>query len=244
MVPNPLPRILIIEDESAIADTLVFALRTEGFEPEWHATAREGLESYRNNPPTLVILDIGLPDANGFDVCRQIRSLGPTPVLFLTARAEEVDRVVGLELGADDYVVKPFSPRELTARVRAILRRVPVPPASMGTPTSTDRRFVVDEVRLRIHYQDVLLELSRYEFRLLKTLIDQPGRVFTREQLLQLAWDHPEHSLDRTVDTHIKTLRAKLHAIDPDVDLIVTHRGIGYSLDEAGLDDSGTDKDT
>lgn len=229
MASNPPPRILIMEDEPAIADALIYALRTEGFDPEWHATAQDGMQSYRRNPPALVILDVGLPDANGFDVCRQIRSLGHTPVLFLTARAEEIDRVVGLELGADDYVIKPFSPRELTARVRAILRRVSTP----HTPDNArDTRFVVDETRLGIHYQGTLLELSRYEFRLLKTLIDQPGRVFTREQLLQLAWDHPEHSFDRTVDTHIKTLRAKLHAINPDADLIVTHRGIGYSLAE------------
>jgi two-component system catabolic regulation response regulator CreB len=229
MAPNPTPRILIMEDEPAIADALIYALRTEGFDPEWRATAQDGMQSYRQNPPALVILDVGLPDANGFDVCRQIRSLGPTPVLFLTARAEEIDRVVGLELGADDYVVKPFSPRELTARVRAILRRVSMPPAP---DNARDTRFVVDEARLGIHYQGTLLELSRYEFRLLKTLIDQPGRVFTREQLLQLAWDHPEHSLDRTVDTHIKTLRAKLHTINPDADLIITHRGIGYALAE------------
>ena len=230
MAPNPLPRILVIEDESAIADTLVFALRTEGFEPEWRATAQEGLQSYRDNPPALVILDVGLPDANGFDVCREIRNHGSTPVLFLTARAEEIDRVVGLELGADDYVVKPFSPREISARVRAILRRSAVQPIQVGT--ATDKWFVIDEARLRIHYQGALLDLSRYEFRLLKTLIEQPGRVFSREQLLQLAWDHPEHSLDRTVDTHIKTLRAKLHTINPDANLIVTHRGTGYSLAE------------
>jgi two-component system catabolic regulation response regulator CreB len=227
------PRILVIEDESAIADTVVFALRTEGFEPEWCPTAQEGLASFRNKPPALVILDVGLPDASGFDVCRQMRQSGTTPVLFLTARAEEVDRIVGLELGADDYVVKPFSPRELTARVRAILRRGASAATPAGTPAA-DHRFVVDATRLHIHYLGSLLELSRYEFRLLKTLIEQPGRVFTREQLLQAAWDHPEHSLDRTVDTHIKTLRAKLRAVDPAVDPIITHRGIGYSLDEGG----------
>jgi two-component system catabolic regulation response regulator CreB len=180
-----------------------------------------------------VILDVGLPDANGFDLCRQIRASTTIPVLFLTARSAEVDRVVGLELGADDYVVKPFSPRELTARVRAILRRSS---ATASAAAATDPRFAVDEDRLRIRYLGALLDLSRYEYRLLKTLISQPGRVFTREQLLQLLWEHPEHRLDRTVDTHIKTLRAKLAAVDPVAAPIRTHRGIGYSLDEAGLD--------
>lgn len=230
-----LPRVLIIEDESAIADTLLYALRTEGFDPEWRRTAEAGLRAFDEHPPALVILDIGLPDASGFDVCRQIRSRAATPILFLTARAQELDRVVGLELGADDYVVKPFSPRELTARVRAILRR-----ASTDSVPSTagDSRFTVDEARQHIHYLGMPLELSRYEYRLLKALVAHPGRVFSREQLLQMAWDHPEHSLDRTVDTHIKTLRAKLAAVKPDTDPIRTHRGVGYSLDERGPNES------
>jgi two-component system, OmpR family, catabolic regulation response regulator CreB len=226
------PRILLIEDESAIADTVVYALRTEGFDPEWQATAADGLHALDRCEPALIILDVGLPDASGFDVCRQIRRQRQTPVLFLTARAEEVDRVVGLELGADDYVVKPFSPRELTARVRAILRRNPSGAMTARQQAPSLSLFTVDESRLSIHYCGAPLQLTRYEYRLLKTLIAHPGRVYTREQLLQLAWDHPEHRLDRTVDTHIKTLRAKLQAVDPARDPIRTHRGIGYSLDE------------
>ncbi len=218
-------RILVIEDESAIADTVVYALETEGFNTVWCNTGELGISEFRATRPTLVILDIGLPDLNGFDVYREIQKAGPIPVIFLTARSGEVDRIVGLEMGADDYVVKPFSPRELTARVRAVLRRL-----SAGTPATSNTPFEVDEERVQISYCGQVLDLSRYEYRLLKTLIDAPERVFSREQLLQRAWDHPEHSLERTVDTHIKTLRAKLREVTPERDPIRTRRGLGYFL--------------
>ena len=218
-------RILVIEDESAIADTVVYALETEGFDTMWCNTGEFGLSEFRATKPTLVILDIGLPDLNGFDVYREIQKTGPTPVIFLTARSGEVDRIVGLEMGADDYVVKPFSPRELTARVRAVLRRL-----SAGTTATSNTPFEVDEERVKISYYGQVLDLSRYEYRLLKTLLDAPERVFSREQLLQRAWDYPEHSLERTVDTHIKTLRAKLREVTPERDPIRTRRGLGYFL--------------
>ncbi|MBI5771588.1 MAG: winged helix-turn-helix domain-containing protein [Verrucomicrobia bacterium] len=247
--------ILIIEDEPAIADTLLYALKTEGFAPEWCATGRAGLAALAAKPFRLVVLDVGLPDGSGFDVCKAIRARSAVPVLFLTARNAELDRVLGLELGADDYMVKPFSPRELTARVKAILRRAPAGPAAgvchplddkpAGFPSGAamttchlmdDKRagaaggFVVDEERCAISFRGGPLALTRYEFRLLKTLVARPGRVFTREQLMSAAWEDPGASLDRTVDAHIKTLRAKLHAVAPDADPIQTHRGIGYSL--------------
>lgn len=219
------PRILVIEDESAIADTVIYALETEGFEAVWCQTGELGVSELRATKPRLVILDIGLPDLNGFEVYREIQRTGPTPVIFLTARSSEVDRIVGLEMGADDYMVKPFSPRELTARVRAVLRRVATPAtATSKTP------FEVDQERVAISYFGRTLDLSRYEYRLLKTLLDAPERVFSREQLLQRAWDHPEHSLERTVDTHIKTLRAKLREVRPELDPIQTRRGLGYVL--------------
>ena len=218
-------RILVIEDESTIADTVVYALDTEGFEAVWCNTGELGLSEFRATRPALVILDIGLPDLNGFDVYREIQKTGPTPVIFLTARSGEVDRIVGLEMGADDYLVKPFSPRELTARVRAVLRRL-----AAGTPATSNTPFEVDEERVQISYCGQVLNLSRYEYRLLKTLLDAPERVFSREQLLQRAWDHPEHSLERTVDTHIKTLRAKLREVRPERDPIRTRRGLGYFL--------------
>lgn len=227
------PRILIVEDEPAIADTLIYALKTEGFAPEWCATGRAGLAAMAAKTFAFVVLDVGLPDGTGFDVCKQIRAQSTVPVLFLTARNTELDRVLGLELGGDDYLVKPFSPRELTARVKAILRRTQNGGASAAVKTTeASGEFVVDEERCVIRYRSVTLDLTRYEFRLLKTLAAKPGRVFSRDQLMTAAWEDPGASLDRTVDAHIKTLRAKLRAVTPDVDPIHTHRGLGYSLRE------------
>ena len=232
--PDELPRVLIVEDEPAIADTLLYALRTEGFAPEWCATGRAGLAALGAKPFALVVLDVGLPDGSGFDVCKQIRAKLATPVLFLTARNTELDRVLGLELGGDDYLVKPFSPRELTARVKAILRRTNggTKPGDgpVAQPKSDAAGFEVDDERCAIRYRGVPLQLTRYEFRLLKTLATKPGRVFSREQLMSAAWEDPGASLDRTVDAHVKMLRAKLRAVTPDLDPIQTHRGIGYSL--------------
>lgn len=231
----PLPSILIIEDEPAIADTLVYALKTEGFSPEWCGTGRAGLAALDARPFALVVLDVGLPDGSGFEFCKQIRARSATPVLFLTARNSELDRVLGLELGGDDYLVKPFSPRELTARVKAILRRTngggaPANPAPERPPPRDPPEFVVDEERHVIAFRGVALELTRYEYRLLKTLAARPGRVFSREQLMAAAWEDPGASLDRTVDAHIKTLRAKLRAVAGGTDPIQTHRGFGYGL--------------
>jgi two-component system catabolic regulation response regulator CreB len=231
-------RILIVEDEPAIADTLVYALKTEGFAPVWRTTGREALAALAAEPYALVILDIGLPDLSGFEVCKQIRARSAVPVLFLTARQAEVDRVVGLEIGGDDYVVKPFSPREVTARVKAILRRVLAAGAPAACHPSSDiasgraGKFAVDEERCLIRFQGVALALTRNEYRLLKTLVARPGRVFSRDELMTAAWDDPGASLDRTVDAHIKTLRAKLREVAPDADPIQTHRGLGYSLRE------------
>ncbi len=239
---HELPRILIVEDEPAIADTLVYALKTEGFEPEWCATGGAGLAALAAKRFALVVLDVGLPDGSGFDVCKKIRAQSAVPVLFLTARNTELDRVLGLELGGDDYLAKPFSPRELTARVKAILRRVaPAPrdapaatPATVGTTAGINPAggLWVDEERCVIRYRNTPLELTRYEYRLLKALMSKPGRVFSRDQLMTAAWEDPGASLDRTVDAHIKTLRAKLRVVGPEVDLIQTHRGLGYSLRE------------
>jgi two-component system catabolic regulation response regulator CreB len=231
-------RILIVEYEPAIADTLVYALKTEGFVPEWRPTGREALAALAAGPFALVILDIGLPDQSGFEVCKQIRARSNVPVLFLTARQAEVDRVVGLEIGGDDYVVKPFSPREVTARVKAILRRSP-PAGQSGEccvlrniPSENTGQFAVDEERCLIRFRGMALALTRNEYRLLKTLVARPGRVFSRDELMTAAWDDPGASLDRTVDAHIKMLRAKLREVAPDADPIQTHRGLGYSLRE------------
>ena len=232
------PTILVVEDEPAIADTIQYALESEGFQCLRLEGGAGVVEVLDRQPVALVVLDIGLPDMSGIEVCRRIRERHDVPVIFLTARSGEVDRVVGLELGADDYVSKPFSPRELAARTKAVLRR-----AGRGAAGSAGAAagaaggaapgiFTLDEEKLQITYFGRPLELSRYEYRLLAVLLKRPGRVYTRDQLLELVWDAPDSSLDRTVDAHVKNLRAKLRDVRPDVDPIATHRGTGYSLKE------------
>ena len=226
------PRILIVEDEPGIADTLQYALRTDGFEPAWCGTGAAALAAVRAEPPALVILDVGLPDQSGFEVFRQLRETADVPVVFLTARSDEIDRVVGLELGADDYVAKPFSPRELVARVRSILRRAARPAPGEAAQAPSAAPLQVDDGRRQIRFYGRLLELSRYEYGLLKTLAERPGHVFTRDALLEQVWDDPGESLDRTVDAHVKTLRAKMKQVAPGLEPIRTHRGLGYALAE------------
>ncbi|MDQ6627831.1 MAG: two-component system response regulator CreB [Pseudomonadota bacterium] len=238
------PKVLIVEDEPGIADTLQYALRTEGFEPAWCATGEEALLRIAADMPALVILDVGLPDASGFEIFKRIRATSDLPVVFLTARSDEIDRVVGLELGADDYIAKPFSPRELVARVRSVLRRsgAGAPQASAAMPASAvppDNNpswsalpLSVDESRMQARYFGRLLELSRYEFHLLKTLAARPGHVYSRDALLERVWGNDSESMDRTVDAHVKTLRAKMKGVAPNDEPIRTHRGSGYSFAE------------
>ncbi|HEX2860849.1 MAG TPA: two-component system response regulator CreB, partial [Lacunisphaera sp.] len=219
-------------DESAIAETIVYALTTEGFSPVWKSTGGEALDVLKQQPVALVVLDVGLPDMSGFDVCREMQKLGAPPVIFLTARSGEVDRIVGLELGADDYLAKPFSPRELTARIRAILRRANGKGPAVAASAAAAGIWMHDDAKCRITYRGTGLDLTRNEYRLLAALLAAPGRVFNRDQLMEAAWDDPGAALDRTVDAHIKTLRAKLREVAPEADPIVTHRGLGYSLRE------------
>jgi two-component system, OmpR family, catabolic regulation response regulator CreB len=215
--------VLIIEDEPAIAETLIYACKEAGIATTHCLLGHEGVTAIREQVFDFVVLDVGLPDINGFEVCKQIRTTSNVPILFLTARNHEIDRIVGLEIGADDYVTKPFSPREVVARIKVILRR--------GQPqTHNNQVFVVDDVANRIQYRGQFLVLTRYEFLLLKTLIKQPNRVFSRDQLMDLVWVNAEETLERTVDAHIKTLRAKLKIIDSANEAIITHRGMGYSL--------------
>lgn len=218
-------RILIVEDESAIADTLEYALRADGFSTCWVSLAGEALALLQQEPFDLLILDIGLPDISGFEACKQLRRFSEIPVIFLTARDSEIDRVVGLEIGADDYVVKPFSPREVVARVKAILKRVR--PAAVDM--TDEREFSVDLGRYRIAFRGQPLDLTRYEFRLLQKLLSQPGRVFSREQLLDALGVACDAGYERSIDSHIKSLRAKLREVVADADPIRTHRGLGYS---------------
>ena len=231
-------RILLLEDDPAIAGTVAFALQREGFAVD-HAllvgTARAGVAAAL---PSLAILDVGLPDGSGLDLCREWRQSGvdalrALPVLMLTARAEELDRVVGLELGADDYLTKPFSPRELVARVRALLRRATLAPAVAAPPATG--LFELDADGQRIRFAGQWLVLTRLEYGLLRALLRTPGRIRSREALLDEVWGDSGDATDRTVDTHVKTLRAKLRAVRPDLEPIVTHRGMGYSLAPSAL---------
>jgi len=226
-----LKQILVVEDEPTIAENIAFALSTENMTPHLTTTAGDAWALLQSKKIDLIVLDVGLPDENGFDFCRRVRTISSVPIIFLTARQEEIDRIVGLELGADDYMTKPFSPRELTARIRAILRRSGTTPF-FSTPPSPKPQplFLVDENRKSIFYQGKPLQLSRYEFRMLELMIRHSGQVFSREQLMDHAWEEPDASYDRTVDTHIKTLRAKLRKVNPESNCLQTRRGWGYCL--------------
>jgi two-component system, OmpR family, catabolic regulation response regulator CreB len=223
------PLVLIVEDEPAIRDNIQFALEGEGISTLQLPTGGGVLALLAERRVDLIVLDVGLPDISGFDLLKDIRKSHRTPVILLTARNAELDRVLGLEIGADDYVVKPFSPRELSARVKAVLRRTQTPAAS--SDDAPGALVVVHDKRL-VTYFGQPLTLSKYEYEILIVFIARPGQVFTREQLMNRVWEQPEQSLDRTVDAHIKNLRAKLRAIRADIDPIVTHRGSGYSLRE------------
>ena len=220
-----MPSILIVEDETAIADTLIYALESERFTVAHFTTGSEGLNYLQASEPDLVILDIGLPDMTGLDLCREIRRFSQIPVLFLTARSSEVDQVLGLELGADDYVTKPFSPRAVVARIRAILRR------GRSQNESDTTLLQHDEAKMMIQCCGQPLSLTAHEYRLLAILLSQPGRVFTREQLLEQAWHDPGSAMDRTIDAHIKSLRSKIRKHSQEAaDTIQTRRGLGYTL--------------
>ena len=238
------PRILLVEDESGIADTLQYVLASDGFAPVWCSTAQEALRQFAAELPALAVVDVGLPDLNGFELFRRLQALpggNQVPMIFLTARSDEIDRVVGLELGADDYIAKPFSPRELLARVRSVLRRSARPLAVMvpvATVSAADAApaspplWALDEERRQIRFLGRTLDLSRYEYGVLRLLLQRPGRVFTRDELLQKVWGDANDSFDRTVDAHIKTLRAKLKLVAPGLEPIRTLRGTGYALNE------------
>lgn len=224
-------KILIVEDEPAIADNIKFALEKEGFDTVWHSNGQKVLPLLIEDTIHLVVLDIGLPDISGMDLCREIRKKHNVPIIFLTARSDEIDRIIGLEIGGDDYMVKPFSPRELAARVKAVLRRTDNLEKIINDSTSSSA-FQVDKDRYRITYFNHDLVLSKYEFNILEILIKHPGYVFSRERLMNSVWDEPEMSMDRTVDAHIKNIRKKLKEVNPDINPIITHRSIGYSLKE------------
>ena len=224
--------VLIVEDEAAIASLIHDTLKLEGFSCTICATAAETRTVLQQNEFDLIILDIGLPDGNGFDLCKEIRKYSDIPIVFLTGRGEEIDRVLGLEIGGDDYITKPFSPRELVARIKAIERRIPDSDRKHAQNWGKNSSFQIDVQRQAIRYFDMELKLSRYEYLILKILISHPGWLFSREKLMSLAWPDPQASDIRTIDAHIKSIRAKLNAVKPGQEPIVTRRGVGYSLKE------------
>ncbi len=220
-------RILLVEDEPSIADAVCYSLQADGFEVGWSSTGSAAREMKMDLDPHLVVLDIGLPDVSGWDLGREFIS-EKIPVIFLTSRHSEADRVAGLEMGGDDYIVKPFSPRELVARVRVAFRREDRFQASHQATALEG--LEIDKNAYRVFLDSEDMQLTRNEYRLLETLASRPGRVFSREELLEQAWNDPGASQDRTVDAHIKQLRSKFRALDVNKDPIETHRGFGYSL--------------
>ncbi len=223
------PSVLLLEDDTAIAAIVAFALEREGFVVQHVLLLRDADLLARQQCPAAAVLDVGLPDGHGLDLCRRWRAdgnpaLATLPTLVLTARGEEIDRVLGLEAGADDYLSKPFSPRELVARVRALLRR-----AGMARVQPEAHGLVLDQTGQRVLCQGRALPLTRLEFGLLSELMRAHGRILPRERLLDRVWGPSTEASDRTVDTHIKTLRAKLREAGPAADGIATHRGMGYA---------------
>ena len=223
-------KVLVVEDDPRISEVLEYALKADGYEVQTAQRGREAAEMARKSSPGLIVLDVGLPDIDGFEVCRLVRTFSDVPVIFLTSRSDEIDRVVGLEIGGDDYVVKPFSPRELLARIKAILRRNHRPEKTKAEDSETALLrygpITIDPEKFRIRCEGREIILTAQEFKLLELLVRHPGRVFTREQVLNRAWGEGGLVADRTIDVHVKSLRKKFGQFD----FIETVRGIGYRL--------------
>ena len=222
-------RILVVDDEPAVTDLLAYNLRKAGYEPLIAADGREALRLARHAHPDLILLDLMIPEIDGLDVCRELRKTSEVPIIMITARGEEIDRVVGLELGADDYVAKPFSVRELLARIKAVLRRA----QSAEKETTSSQLYgpgslILDPESRLVHIAGSPLDLTRLEFDILHLLLSNAGRVLTRERLLEQAWGYDFVGDTRAVDSAIKRLRAKLRAASPEADAIEAVRGVGY----------------
>jgi len=223
MAPAPPRTILVVEDEASIADAVATRLRSEGFAVTIAADGPSGVERCRDLQPDLVVLDLMLPGLDGLDACREIQRDHPVPVLMLTARDSETDLVVGLAVGADDYLTKPFSARELVARVHALLRRVERRPSPVSTEVAHLGAITIDPAARRVHQGDELVHLTPTEFDLLAFLAQRPTRVFTRDQLLAEVWGYHDGAGGRTVDSHVRALRRKLGN-----DVVRTVHGVGY----------------
>ncbi|MGD8456690.1 MAG: response regulator [Anaerolineales bacterium] len=224
-------RILVVDDEPAVTDLLAYNLRKALYEVVVAGDGREALRLAQEAAPDLILLDLMIPEVDGLDVCRELRKTSGVPIIMITARGEEVDRVVGLELGADDYVTKPFSVRELMARIKAVLRRTQSAQGEKGLPATLllgpgDLQLDVDAHTVMV--ADTSLNLTRLEFDLLNHLLSNAGRVLTREQLLEQVWGYDFAGDTRAVDSAVKRLRAKLRAASPEADAVEAVRGVGY----------------
>lgn len=218
-------RVLVVEDDRKISDLLLNYLRASGYEATPAYDGRDALLMIERQAPDAVILDWMLPGLDGVGVCKAVRAFSDVPILMLTARVDEVDRLLGLDTGADDYVCKPFAPREVIARVRALLRR------AEGRVRPASRPWVIEDASFRISWRGQWLALTRIEFMMFRLLLSRPGRVYSRDQLLASAHDSQRDISDRAIDTHIKNLRKKVQAVEPGTDCIVSVYGVGYRFD-------------
>ncbi|WP_426400047.1 response regulator [Ralstonia sp. R-29] len=217
--------ILIVEDEPKLAALMTDYLRAAHYETEWLAEGTHAVQRIREAMPELVVLDLMLPGKDGLEICREVRAFSEVPIVMVTARVEEIDRLLGLELGADDYICKPFSPRELVARIKTILRRAQ---RAGGVPESA---LVIDGAAYSATLRGQRMDLTPVEFRLLAALAAAPGRILSRATLLEQIYDDHRVVTDRTVDTHVKNLRRKMELISPGTDMIHSVYGVGYRLD-------------
>jgi len=222
-------KVLVVDDENPIVEAVAYNLRKEGFQALTASDAEQCLDVARTERPDLIILDVMLPSASGFDVCRMLRKQNDVPIIMLTARAEETDRVVGLELGADDYITKPFSMRELMARVKTVLRRTHVGAVSTESIVKAGN-LTVDPNRYEVTLGDKRIELSPKEFDLLRFMATHPGQVFSRQSLLDRVWGADAYVEDRTVDVHIRWLREKIEVNASRPERLLTVRGVGYKF--------------
>ena len=218
-------RVLVVEDDRKISDLLLNYLRASGYEAEAAYDGREALRRIEQQAPDAVILDWMLPGLDGVGVCQAVRRFSDVPILMLTARIDEVDRLLGLDTGADDYVCKPFAPREVIARIRALLRR------AQGQVKTSSKPWVIDEASFRISWLGQWLPLTRIEFMMFRLLLSRPGRVYSRDQLLTSGHDSQRDISDRAIDTHIKNQRKKVQTVDPNCDCIASVYGLGYRFD-------------
>ena len=221
-------KVLLVEDERSIAEGLSITLEAEGFEVAWVNDGLDAIPTWERVRPDLVVLDLMLPGMSGTDICRSLRSRSDVPIIMLTARDAEVDRVVGLELGADDYVTKPFSTRELVARIKTVLRRAPLTAMAGGSAPVEAAGVRVDRARHEVHVDGDVVELPPKEFELLALLVENAGRVLTRDQLIDEVWGHDYVGDTKTLDVHVRRLRSRIEAAPQEPSRLRTVRGVGY----------------